>query len=69
MAIHDRVLAERAVTDTAYVARREATFVVAVTCSEPGGICFCVSMGTGPVPDRGYDLAMTELLDQVAGNR
>jgi len=64
IAIHDRVLAERAVTDAAYVARREATFVVAVTCSEPGGTCFCVSMGTGPVPDKGFDLALTELLDQ-----
>ncbi len=68
MAIHDRVLAQRAVTDTAYVARREATFIVAQTCSDPGGTCFCVSMGTGPVPDEGFDLALTELLDQ-AGHR
>jgi len=68
IAIHDRVLAERAVTDAAYVARRKANFVVAVTCSAPGGTCFCVSMGTGPVPDEGFDLALTELLDQ-AGHR
>jgi sulfhydrogenase subunit beta (sulfur reductase) len=64
LAIHDRVLAKREVTDTAYVARREATFIVALTCSDPGGTCFCVSMGTGPVPDEGFDLALTELLDQ-----
>jgi len=64
IAIHDRVLSQRAVTDSAYRARREATFVVAVTCSEPSGTCFCVSMGTGPVPDSGFDLALTELLDQ-----
>jgi len=64
IAIHDRVLTQRAVTDSAYRARREATFVVAVTCSEPSGTCFCVSMGTGPVPDSGFDLALTELLDQ-----
>ena len=62
--VHDRVLANRSVPDAAYVARREATFVVAVTCSDPGGTCFCVSMGTGPVPDKGFDLALTELLDQ-----
>jgi sulfhydrogenase subunit beta (sulfur reductase) len=68
IAIHDRVLAQRAVTDAAYVARRKANFVVAVTCSAPGGTCFCVSMGTGPVPDEGYDLALTELLDD-AGHR
>ncbi len=64
IAIHDRVLAQRAVTDAAYVARREANFVVALTCSTPGGTCFCVSMGTGPVPDEGFDLALTELLDE-----
>ncbi len=68
IAIHDRVLAQRAVTDAAYVARREATFVVAVTCSDPGGTCFCVSMGSGPVPHQGFDLALTELLDE-AGHR
>ena len=68
IAIHDRVLVQRAVTDAAYVARREANFVVAVTCSTPGGTCFCVSMGTGPVPDEGFDLALTELFDK-AGHR
>jgi len=64
LAIHDTVLAERAVVDAAYVSRRENTFVIALTCSDPGGTCFCVSMGTGPVPDKGFDLALTELLDQ-----
>jgi len=68
IAIHDRVLAERSFTDAAYVARREATFVIALTCSDPGGTCFCVSMGTGPVPDDGFDLALTELLD-LQGHR
>ena len=38
-------------------------FVVAVNCFEPGGTCFCVSMGTGPKADAGYDLALTEILD------
>ena len=28
-----------------------------------GGTCFCVSMDTGPRRERGYDLALTELLD------
>ena len=34
--------------DRDYGARREGAFVVAVNCFEPGGTCFCVSMGTGP---------------------
>ncbi len=38
-------------------------FVVAVQCGQAGGTCFCVSMGTGPTADSGYDLALTEVLD------
>jgi len=63
LGIHDTVLAKRAAPDAAYVSRRENNFIIAVTCSDPGGTCFCVSMGTGPVPDKGFDLALTELLD------
>ena len=37
--------------------------MVAVNCFEPGGTCFCVSMGTGPKAEAGYDLALTEILD------
>src|SRR5664280_2889591 len=64
LGIHDTVLAKRAAADAAYVSRRENNFIIAVTCSDPGGTCFCVSMGTGPVPDKGFDLALTELIDQ-----
>lgn len=38
-------------------------FVVAVACNRPGGTCFCASMGTGPTPGPGHDLALTELID------
>jgi len=64
LGIHDTVLAKRAAADAAYVSRRENNFIIAVTCSDPGGTCFCVSMDTGPVPDKGFDLALTELIDQ-----
>jgi sulfhydrogenase subunit beta (sulfur reductase) len=67
--VHDRVLAGRAAVDTDYVRRRKDCFVVAVTCGSPGGTCFCVSMGTGPRPGAGYDLALTEILDDGAGHR
>lgn len=66
--VHDRVLLDRQFVDQHYAARRRTAFVVAITCSHPGGTCFCTSMGTGPSPTRGYDLAMTEVLD-VAGHR
>jgi len=65
--IHDVVLTGRVHGDVAYASRRAAAFVVAVTCSDPSGTCFCVSMGTGPRPEQGrgapYDLSLTELLD------
>nr|WP_235871077.1 4Fe-4S dicluster domain-containing protein [Rhodococcus spongiicola] len=41
--------------------------VVAVDCTDPGGVCFCASMGTGPAAGSaggGYDLALTELIDE-----
>ena len=31
-----------------YAARRDAAFIIAVNCTEPGETCFCTSMGTGP---------------------
>ncbi|WP_372592635.1 4Fe-4S dicluster domain-containing protein [Actinotalea sp.] len=63
LAVHDTVLAGRQFADARYVARLEGAFLVAITCSDPGGTCFCVSMGGGPHPEGGFDLALTELLD------
>ena len=63
IAIQDRVLIRGKYTDRDYAARRDGAFIVAVNCFEPGGTCFCVSMGTGPKVDAGYDLALTEILD------
>ncbi|MGZ8687101.1 MAG: 4Fe-4S dicluster domain-containing protein, partial [Gaiellaceae bacterium] len=61
--IQDRVLMGGRYVDHDYAARREGAFVVAVECGEPGGTCFCTSMGTGPGVDEGFDLRLTELLD------
>ena len=63
IAIQDRVLIEGQFVDRDYAARRKDTFIVAVNCFEPGGTCFCVSMGSGPKAEAGYDLALTEILD------
>ncbi|MFK0246029.1 4Fe-4S dicluster domain-containing protein [Amycolatopsis azurea] len=38
-------------------------FVVAAECTEPGGVCFCSSMGCGPSASGGYDIALTERID------
>jgi ferredoxin len=62
IAIQDRVLLEGAYTDPHYRARRQAAFIVAVNCAEPGGTCFCASMDSGPKAAGGFDLALTEMV-------
>lgn len=64
LATLDAVLTGGAHPDRSYRARRRGVFVVAVGCTEPGGVCFCASMGTGPAPEAGYDLALTEMIDK-----
>lgn len=59
----DRVLADPDHPDPRYVDRRAGTFVVAVTCGRPAETCWCTSMGGGPRPSSGFDIAITELLD------
>jgi sulfhydrogenase subunit beta (sulfur reductase) len=63
IAIQDRVLMEGDYPDPFYRARREGTFIVAVNCTVAGGTCFCVSMETGPKAESGYDLALTEVIE------
>lgn len=58
----DRVLGRSEYPGSDFVSRRRGVFVVAVNCTEPGGLCFCASMGTGPAAGPGYDLALTERL-------
>ncbi len=59
----DRVFLAPDAVDPTYATRRREVFVVAVGCVHPGATCFCASMGTGPIPRDGYDLALTELYD------
>jgi ferredoxin len=61
--IQDRVFTGGRFVERDYAARREHGFVVAVNCGEPAETCFCASMNAGPRVDRGYDLALTEILE------
>ena len=60
--VQDKVFLGGPEPDPGYASRRAGAFIVAVNCSEPGGTCFCVSMGTGPRAETGFDLALTELV-------
>ncbi len=61
--ILDRVLLGGRHPDPADRARTDDVFIVAVQCGQAGGTCFCVSMNTGPVAERGFDLALTEVIE------
>lgn len=61
MEVQDLVFDRGAVVDPAYASRRADALIIAVNCTEPGGTCFCTSMGTGPRAGDGFDLALTEL--------
>jgi ferredoxin len=63
VAIQDRVFLEGAHVEPDYEARRRDAFFVAVNCIRAGGTCFCTSMGSGPRARDGFDLALTELLE------
>ncbi len=64
IAIQDRVFTGGAYIDPRYQSIRDRVFIVGVNCVEAGGTCFCASMGTGPTMREGYDLVLTELLEQ-----
>jgi ferredoxin len=63
--VQDRVFLKGRHEDPVYRARREAAFILAVNCGGQGcGACFCVSMGSGPRAASGFDLALTEVLQE-----
>ena len=64
IAIQDRVLTGGRYADDGYGRRRCKALLIAVECTEPGATCFCVSTGDGPAADPGYDLALTEIVDE-----
>lgn len=62
--IQDRVFMGGPHVDPHYARRRDGLFIVAVQCGQAAATCFCVSMGTGPHVTQGYDLSLTEVLEE-----
>ncbi len=62
--ILDRVFLEGPYVDPVYAERRRNLLIVAVNCSRAAKTCFCTSMETGPRVDAGFDLCLTELIDE-----
>jgi len=63
IAIQDRTFLQGPYVDPTYKARRAAAFIVVVNCGQAGRTCFCTSMDAGPMARSGYDLALTEILE------
>jgi len=63
IAIQDKVFMNDSFVDPHYKRRRESVLLIAVNCTEAKGTCFCVSMNTGPKALSGFDMSITEMID------
>jgi len=61
--VQDDVFLRGKYVDSLYRSQRRQVLLVAVNCGQAGGTCFCTSMNTGPRAERGFDLALTEIID------
>lgn len=66
IAVQDKVFLQGAYSDAHYAEVRERAFIVSVNCTVVGATCFCTSMNTGPKADQGFDLSLTEVLNNEA---
>lgn len=62
--IQDKIFLKSQHTNSFYKVRREAALIIAVNCTTSSKTCFCTSMNTGPSCSTGYDLALTEVIEQ-----
>ncbi len=60
---YDRIFLQDLYQDKSYKDRREKVFIITVNCTKPSGTCFCDSMESGPKSGEGFDLAVTEIID------
>lgn len=63
LGIQDTIFIGGEYVDPYYKAIREGIFIVAVNCTKAAETCFCVSMNTGPKVKDGYDIVLTEVIE------
>lgn len=59
----DKVFNTKLAVYQQYQQRRENTFIMAVNCTTAANTCFCASMDSGPYVKAGYDLSLTEVIN------
>ncbi|MDR4480798.1 MAG: 4Fe-4S dicluster domain-containing protein [Nitrospira sp.] len=65
LAIQDHIFLKDAYRDPYYRIRRDGLFLIAVNCTRALATCFCASMDTGPRASANFDLALTELDEEM----
>jgi ferredoxin len=63
--IQDRVFDNGDHSDSRYKANRQNVLIIAVNCTRAASTCFCTSMNGGPKAQNGFDLSLTELIDDT----
>ncbi|MCX8057549.1 MAG: 4Fe-4S dicluster domain-containing protein [Ignavibacteria bacterium] len=61
--IQDRIFFGGEYQNSRYKGLRKNCFIVAVNCSKANSNCFCTSMNTGPEVKSGFDLVLTEVIN------
>ncbi|MDP2653738.1 MAG: 4Fe-4S dicluster domain-containing protein [Candidatus Omnitrophota bacterium] len=62
--IQDKIFLQGRHVDPVYKAGREQALLIAVNCGQAASTCFCTSMNSGPRAVEGFDLALTEVVQQ-----
>jgi formate hydrogenlyase subunit 6/NADH:ubiquinone oxidoreductase subunit I len=62
--IQDKVFNNSMFSDSYYNNIRKNSLIIAVNCTHAAKTCFCVSMKTGPKVLAGYDIALTEIINE-----
>lgn len=63
--VQDKVFNNNIATYHQYKERRENAFILAINCTTVAPTCFCASMQAGPEVKVGFDLALTEVIDET----
>jgi hypothetical protein len=63
--VFDKIFLEQEPADTVYKKLRENLTLVSVDCREPAETCFCTAVGGNPYGEKGFDLNISFLNDEV----
>jgi len=62
--IMDRIFIGAQIPDEEYRARRDEMLIIVTHCGETWETCFCESMGSGPRATDGFDIGISEILEE-----